>query len=109
MIKAAPYTLATYRVKSGREEEFIKTWRDLAKTFSSLPHPPLWGTLIRSITDPTLFHSFGPWKEASHIKAMRTDPNALRAFERLGTLCTEISPGDYEMIEHVDVQRQTTD
>lgn len=103
-----PYTLAMYRVRRGQEESFIQAWRSLARTFCSLHEPPLWGTLIRSASDSSLFYSFGPWKDAAHIAAMRADAHAREAFERLGALCTELTPGDYEMIEHVDVQRTKT-
>jgi hypothetical protein len=54
------YTLAMYRVKAGREDEFVAAWNALASTFSALPEPPLWGTLIRHRADPALFYSFGP-------------------------------------------------
>ena len=81
------YTLATYRVHAGREADFIITWRDLAQTFRSLPQSPVSGTLIRSTVDPTLFHSFGPWKEQAHVAAMRANPKAAQqAFTRLEKL-----------------------
>jgi quinol monooxygenase YgiN len=102
-----PYTLAMYRVRPGQEEKFIEAWRNLAKTFCSLPQPPLWGTLIRSLSDPSLFYSFGPWADAAHVAAMRGNEHGREAFRRLGALCTEMTPGDYEMIEHVDAQRRT--
>ena len=102
-----PYTLAMYRVRAGKEENFMEAWRSLAQTFCSLPEPPLWGTLVRSASDPSLFYSFGPWKDAVHVSAMRADAQAREAFERLGALCTEMTPGDYEIIEHVDARRGT--
>ena len=81
------YTLATYRVIPGREDDFIKTWNDLAVTFTGLEHPPHWGALIRSTRDPTLFHSFGPWENTKHIEAMRKSPEAKAAFKALQVLC----------------------
>ena len=98
------YTLATYKVVAGKEDEFIKRWNDLAATFSSLPNPPYWGTLIRSTTERTLFHSFGPWEDASHVQAMRNNPEAGRAFQGLHDVCTELTPGDYEIITEVKVR-----
>jgi len=98
------YTLAMYRVKAGQEDAFMAAWSELADTFSSLPNPPLWGTLIRHRTDRTLFYSFGPWRRAEHVTAMRENPEAGEAFRRLHELCVELTPGDYEMVTHVDVE-----
>jgi hypothetical protein len=98
------YTLAMYRVKAGQEDAFIAAWNELADTFSSLPAPPLWGTLIRHRTDRTLFYSFGPWRSAKHVAAMRQNPEAGEAFSKLHEVCVELTPGDYEMVIHVDVE-----
>jgi heme-degrading monooxygenase HmoA len=97
------YTLAMYRVKAGEEDAFVSAWNELARTFSALPAPPLWGTLIRHRTDRTLFYSFGPWRSPEHVAAMRGHPAAAEAFGRLHRLCDEMTPGDYEMVTHVDV------
>ncbi len=101
------FTLAVYRVKPGREEEFIRVWNGLADTFSSLPDPPLWGTLIRHATERTLFYSFGPWESAEHVQSMRESPEADRAFAALHELCEELTAGDYEIVRHVDVRSRT--
>jgi hypothetical protein len=101
-----PYTLATYRVMPGREEAFIAAWADLAAVFAALPSPPYWGTLIRSASDPSLFHSFGPWERAEDVRAMRAHPQAGAAFAALGALCREMNPGDYEVVLHVAVRAE---
>lgn len=97
------YTLAMYRVRAGEEAAFLEAWDALAATFSSLPDPPLWGTLLRHRSDRTLFYSFGPWRSAAHVQAMRENAEAGEAFARLRPLCEELTPGDYELIRHVDV------
>ncbi len=98
------YTLATYKVVPGREKAFIDAWNDLVVAISSLPNPPYWGTLIRSISDPTLFHSFGPWEDPHDVLAMRDDPGAGAAFQAVHELCVEMSPGDYDVVAHVKVR-----
>lgn len=100
------YTLATYKVVPGKESEFVAAWNNLAATFSALPKPPYWGTLIRSTTDPTIFHSFGPWQDASDVAAMRNDPNASAAFQKIAIACREMTPGNYELITHVRVREE---
>jgi quinol monooxygenase YgiN len=98
-----PYTLAMYRVKPGQEEMFVTAWDDLARTFTKLTQPPLWGTLIRSTSERSLFYSFGPWRSASHVQKMRDHPDAAAAFARIAATCVEMTPGNYEMVRHVDV------
>jgi heme-degrading monooxygenase HmoA len=98
------YTLAMYRVRAGDEDEFLRAWDELATTFSSLFEPPISGTLIRSTSDPRLFYSFGPWRSAEHVAAMRANPAAGQAFGTLRALCEELVAGDYELVRHLDVQ-----
>lgn len=103
-MKSLPFTLATYRVKPGSEEDFVDRWRLLADTFSALENPPYWGTLIRSRTDPSLFHSFGPWERFEDVAAMRSNPDAGAAFGAIRELCDELTPDDYEVVIHVHVR-----
>src|SRR5687767_1643386 len=71
------YTLGMWQVKQGRESEFVAAWKELSSVFASLPQPPTGkGILIQSATDPTLFYSFGPWRNAADIAAMRSDVRA---------------------------------
>lgn len=52
------YTLGVWRVGPGYEAEFISAWEELGRTFAQLPQPPTdRGTLIQSLSDPTLFYS----------------------------------------------------
>ena len=104
IMKEQAYTLAMYRVKAGQEDAFVSVWNKLADTFTALPNPPLWGTLIRHQTDRTLFYSFGPWQSTEHVKAMRESVGAQEAFRKLHELCIELTPGDFEIVTHVDVQ-----
>ena len=69
-----PYTLARWLVAPGNEDAFVAAWHDLAAFFLSLKQPPRWGTLLRSMEDPRLFYSFGPWPSTETIAAMRADP-----------------------------------
>lgn len=101
------YTLAMYRVRPGSENDFIQSWNALAETFRSLDNPPLWGTLIRHASDRRLFYSFGPWQDAGDVRMMRENPDAGRAFARIRELCEEMTPGDYEVVTHVEVRNES--
>ncbi len=96
MTASDAYTLAMWRVKPGREEEFIQAWReDLGAYFLSLPGA-IGGTLLRSVEDPRLFYSFGPWRSLEDIRAMRTDPRTLEVMGKLRELCEEATPGVFQ-------------
>lgn len=108
-MRAEPYTLAQWRVEAGREDEFVALWERLVARFAELPSPPLWGTLLRSETERTLFYSFGPWQARADIQAMRESPEVQALFEKLRGVCREMTPGTYEVVRHVNVpQRRGT-
>ncbi|HYO49774.1 MAG TPA: antibiotic biosynthesis monooxygenase [Chloroflexia bacterium] len=100
-MEEAFYTHALWRVKPGHEEEFIAAWKALADAFSHLPDPPSHGTLIQSLTDPTLFYSFGPWDKLEDIEAMREDPQARQAIQDVMALCTEATPSSYRVVAEI--------
>jgi quinol monooxygenase YgiN len=100
------YTLTTYRVIPGKEDEFVAAWTALTVTFSSLDNRPYRGTLIQSTQDRTLFHSFGPWESAEHVAAMRNSPEAAAAFKAINELCVEMMAGDYTVISHIEMREK---
>ena len=101
-MEEAVCTLAVWRVKPGREAEFIEAWKGLGGIFSKLPLPPGGkGTLVQSLTDPLLFYSFGAWKSMAAIQAMRQDPTAQQGIKKIGELCTEATPGSFRVVAEV--------
>ena len=98
------YTHAEWRVRAGREEEFVAAWRAVGEAFASLQRRPLWGTLLRSETDPSVFYSFGPWASAEDVAAMRADPGAQAALRRASELCEMATPGLCRRVAHIDLR-----
>ena len=92
------FTLALWRVKEGREEEFVEAWKDLSDYFLDLPNPPGTGTLVRSVEDPQLFYSFGPWRSLEDIQRMRSDPRAPEMIGKVEDLCEEAKPGTFRLV-----------
>ncbi len=93
------YTLAVWRIKPGLEDEFVELWKgDLAAFFLGLPNPPGNGTLVRSVEDPQLFYSFGPWRSLDDIKEMRANPQTQEVMGRLANLCDEAKPGAFRVV-----------
>ena len=95
------YTLARWKVKPGLEEQFIQAWKEMGEVFLTLPRPATQGTLVRSMTEPSVFFSFGPWKDSAEIEAMRTDLEAKDAMQRVIDLCEEATPGTYEVVAEI--------
>jgi hypothetical protein len=97
------YTHAEWRVTPGRADEFIEAWRALGEVFASLERPPVWGTLLQSTTDTSVFYSFGPWASAEDMAAMRADETALAALKRVSDLCESANPGPCRRVLHIDL------
>src|SRR5512138_1224590 len=93
------YTLGAWRVKPGKEDEFIQTWKDMGRIFEKLPLPPGGkGTLIQSVRDPLLFYSFGSWISMEAVQGMRQDAEAQAALQKISELCTEATPGTFKVV-----------
>jgi heme-degrading monooxygenase HmoA len=101
-MEGSVYTLGVWRVKPGREAEFIEAWKALGKLFAGLPQPPGGvGTLIQSLTDPLLFYSFGEWSSMEAIQAMRKDAAAQEGIKKVAELCKEATPGSFRVVAQV--------
>ncbi len=95
------YTLGVWKVKPGKEHEFVEAWRALGSYFYALPKPPGPGTLVQSVQDSTLFYSFGPWGSIDDIQAMRADPRTPTEIDKLAALCEEATPGTFRVVASV--------
>ena len=94
------YTHALWRVKPGHQDEFVEAWKALGQVFARLPGSGQ-GTLIQSISDATLFYSFGPWSSLEAIEAMRGNADAQKGIQRIRELCDEAVPGSYRVVGQV--------
>ena len=92
------YTLGVWRVKDGRQGEFVEAWKGLGRFFRGLPHPPGEGTLLQSLDEPQQFYSFGPWRTLDDIQEMRGHPDAPGEIGKLMDLCDEGRPGRFRVV-----------
>jgi quinol monooxygenase YgiN len=68
------YTMGTWIVKKGREDEFVRRWQESADS-ASLQHPGVTFKLFRSREHPDRFVSLDEgWRNAEHIAAVRESP-----------------------------------
>ena len=68
------FTLATWKVKSGKEAEFIEAWQAFADWTAHTQSGAGEGVLLQSENNPDHFVSFGPWESAENIVSWRTQP-----------------------------------
>ena len=66
------YTSGTWVVKTGREEEFIQAWDELATWTAAEISPGARAMLLRDRDDPSRFVSFGPWESDEQVAAWRS-------------------------------------
>jgi hypothetical protein len=92
------YTLVLWRVKEGREEEFVEAWKGLSDYFLDLPNPLETGALVRSVEDRGLSYAFGPWRSIEDIRRMRSDPRTPEVIGKLAALCEEAKPGTFRLV-----------
>jgi hypothetical protein len=92
------YTLGVWRVKDGKQTEFIAAWQGLGRYFHSLPKPPGKGTLVQSVDEPQQFYSFGPWSTLDDIREMRSRPETPTEIGKLMDLCEEGRPGTFRVV-----------
>jgi hypothetical protein len=95
------YTLATWHVAEGQEEEFVRIWReDLGRAFLAA-NARATGTLIQSLEDPRQYYSFGPWHTLEEIHQVRSDQAVGAAIAKLISLCDHAKPGAFRVVLHV--------
>ena len=95
------YTLARWVVKEGAESEFIDVWSNKLAPAIRAVNPGARGTLVRSVDEPRLFYSFGPWRDLQEAGKVRTDPQVTEALTSIRRLCAEASPGAFEVVAQV--------
>ncbi len=68
---ARVWTHGTWRVKRGREDEFVAAWRAMAGRGVAEMDTAAPPTLLRDRDRPNVFLSFGPWPNVAAIAAFR--------------------------------------
>lgn len=92
------YTLGSWRVKEGKEDEFVEAWKALGAYFRGLPNPPGQGTLLQSVDDSRQFYSFGPWRSLDDIQEMQSRPETANEIGKLMDLSEEGRPGAFRVV-----------
>jgi len=93
-----PYTLVLWRVRPGRREDFLHTWRQLLARLRQLERPPLSGTLLESVIDNHQFYSVAGWDLLKDVTHMRRDPECRQLVTQLQTLCEHSAGGSFARV-----------
>jgi heme-degrading monooxygenase HmoA len=86
------WTHGVWRVKPGREEEFVAAWREMAREgMAELDtlEPP---TLLRDREHPGEFISFGPWHDVEEVERFRSSAAFRHGQERMRELLESFTP-----------------
>lgn len=97
MQKSRPYTHTTWRVKPGRQDDFVERWRDWADWShrQGLEGPAL---LLRDVDDPHTFVSFGPWPNLAAVRNWRTLGGYQERVARLRETIEDFQPRTLEVV-----------
>jgi heme-degrading monooxygenase HmoA len=96
-----PATMGTWRVKQGKEAEFIALWDSFAQ-WTSQNHPGAGaGYLIQDLTDPRRFVSFGFWESVEVIEKWREDPEFQGFVNRAQELIDDFQPSTLRLVATV--------
>jgi quinol monooxygenase YgiN len=68
------WTHGTWTVKPGREDDFVRAWRALARRATTELGVASRPTLLRDRETPNLFVSFGPWPSIEDVDRFRSSP-----------------------------------
>ena len=95
------YTSGSWRVKAGREDEFVAAWRDLAEwTLAEVPGA-IWATLLRDVEDPRHFISFGPWETMQAVEGWRASAGFQESVGRIREMLESFEPVAAEAVVEV--------
>ncbi len=71
------WTHGVWSVKPGKEDEFIRGWREMAQIAMREIDVVTRPTFLRDRDRPNVFVSFGPWRSIEDIERFRSSPSFL--------------------------------
>jgi len=92
-----PFTHTTWKVKPGREEEFVQRWLEWVG-WSHRQGLRAHARLLRDVEDPGIFISFGPWETIGAVRNWRTEPGYQERVSRLQELVERFEPRTLEQV-----------
>lgn len=92
-----PYSLTTWVVQPGREDEFLRLWQELAD-WTVTENFAQSAMLLRDADRPNVFVSFGPWHTIDEIERWRRTSGFAERIERLRAVLESWDPHTLELV-----------
>ena len=95
------YTSGVWVTKPGKEDEFVKTWSDLASWTKGSFEGAISVVLLRDRAEGRRFISVGPWRDVRDIDAWRASEGFRERVRRLEPLLERFEPATLELVVEV--------
>jgi heme-degrading monooxygenase HmoA len=101
MDEESVYSAGIWSVKTGKEEEFLKTWTGFAKWTIKNQQGSRSVIMLQNTEQKNLFISVGPWDNLESLQEWRQRPEFQAAFTKLRELCDEIKPNTMKKVASI--------
>jgi heme-degrading monooxygenase HmoA len=95
------YSIGSWVIKPGREEEFKSAWNDFAMWTAEAKTGASEGVLVQDTDDPRLFYCFWPFESEEAIKRWRSDIMFRQHMMRMRAYCDSCRPSTVKMVGRV--------
>jgi quinol monooxygenase YgiN len=96
------FSAAVWTAKPGKEEAFLKRWKDFAQWSFDHQKGSISVVMVRDINYPNVFISIGPWADLESIQNWRQSPEFAAAFQDFKDLCDKIEPHTIQRVFTID-------
>lgn len=90
MADELPYSVGIWTVKSGKEDAFLKTWRELVDGAMKSNKGSINFVMLHDIEQKNAYMSVGKWGEMKKFQEWRQTPEFKTIFAKLEELCDDI-------------------
>ena len=95
------YTSGTWRTNADSEDAFLAAWEQFAGWASSMPGAGRL-RLVRGISDPGLFVSFGDWDSIEQVRSWKRSPAFRERMARVLQHVDSFEPLELELVATAD-------
>jgi heme-degrading monooxygenase HmoA len=91
------YTSGTWQPNPGSEEAFVEAWTQFAGWASGMPGA---GTLrlVRDLSHPERFQSFGDWQSIDDVRAWKSSPEFRERMAQVLQHVGDFTPAEFELV-----------
>jgi heme-degrading monooxygenase HmoA len=95
------WTHGRWTVKAGREDEFVRAWREIADWTLEEFEGARGAKLVRDRESPNRFYSFGTWESAEAVARWRAHPSFDERISGIMEFVDELEPVTADVVEEV--------